>query len=89
MNNFFFYLCGLISGFGIEAVCIICLGFITQLEIVMIVMCVGVAFSGLAISGKEYIKFHLDIFTHLNFLKRLIDDFYLNKLYFYLYTGKT
>ncbi|XP_071167067.1 vesicular glutamate transporter 3-like [Mytilus edulis] len=41
------------SGFGIEAVCIICLGFITQLEIVMIVMCVGVAFSGLAISGYQ------------------------------------
>ncbi|CAC5377497.1 SLC17A6_7_8 [Mytilus coruscus] len=41
------------SGFGIEAICIICLGFITRLEVVMIVMCVGVAFSGLAISGYQ------------------------------------
>lgn len=41
----------LLAGFGIEAVCFIALGFITNINVVMIVMCVGVAFSGLAISG--------------------------------------
>lgn len=41
------------SGFGIEAVCFIALGFLTDLKVVMVVMCVGVAFSGLAISGYQ------------------------------------
>lgn len=41
------------AGFGIEAVCILALGWITQLETAIVVMCVGVAVSGLAISGYQ------------------------------------
>jgi hypothetical protein len=46
------YVFCMITGFGIEAICIIGLGWVTRLEFAIIVMCVGVAFSGLAISGK-------------------------------------
>jgi len=46
------YVFCMITGFGIEAVCIIGLGWVTSLRVALIVMCVGVAFSGLAISGE-------------------------------------
>lgn len=54
----------MITGFGIEAVCIIGLGWVTKIEVALIVMCVGVAFSGLAVSGK----FILYIWCHVNML---------------------
>lgn len=40
-------------GFGIEAGCFIGLGFVTDTKIACIVLCIGVAFSGFAISGYQ------------------------------------
>ncbi|XP_048734555.2 vesicular glutamate transporter 1-like isoform X2 [Ostrea edulis] len=40
-------------GFGIEAVCLLALRFVDMSEIALVTLCVGVGFSGLAISGYQ------------------------------------
>ncbi|XP_071156325.1 vesicular glutamate transporter 2.1-like [Mytilus edulis] len=39
------------SGYGIEGVCIFCLGYIQNIDAAMVMLCVGVGASGLAVSG--------------------------------------
>lgn len=39
-------------GYGIEGVCIFCLGYIHDIDAAMVMLCVGVGASGLAVSGK-------------------------------------
>ncbi|CAG2221051.1 SLC17A6_7_8 [Mytilus edulis] len=39
------------SGYGIEGVCIFCLGYIQDIDAAMVMLCVGVGASGLAVSG--------------------------------------
>lgn len=40
-------------GFGTEAVCIFCLYFVNDFKIALVLLCVGVGFSGFAISGYQ------------------------------------